>query len=70
MKRIIDYSIATGTFLKKACKRYASLYKGKKWYVKTLLALATFFLALIIYLGAVDINFLWLFGKSPGFSDI
>ena len=70
MKRIIDYSKATGTFLKKACKRYVSLYKGKKWYVKTMLALATFFLALIIYLGAVDINFLWLFGKSPGFSEI
>lgn len=24
-------------------------------------------MALVVYLGAVDINFLWLFGKSPGF---
>ena len=27
-------------------------------------------IALFIYLGAVDINFLWLFGKSPGFAQI
>lgn len=46
---------------------YKSLYKGKAWYVKTLVALASFIFALFLYLGAVDINFLWLFGKSPGF---
>ena len=32
--------------------------------------MATAMTALIVYLGAVDINFLWLFGKSPGFSEI
>lgn len=46
---------------------YASLYRGKTWYVKTLVALVSCIVALIVYLGAVDINFLWLFGKSPGF---
>lgn len=46
---------------------YKGLYQGKAWYVKTLVAIASCIIALIIYLGAVDINFLWLFGKSPGF---
>ena len=46
---------------------YKSLYKGRPWYIKTISAFATFIIALIIYLGMVDINFLWLFGKSPGY---
>ncbi|MBO7610406.1 MAG: penicillin-binding protein [Muribaculaceae bacterium] len=44
---------------------YKSLYKGRPWYVKTLVALATVIVLFILYLIAVDINFLWLFGKSP-----
>lgn len=34
------------------------------------MALLSGLIALIIYLGAVDLNFLWLFGKSPGFAQI
>lgn len=46
---------------------YKGLYQGKAWYTKTLVALASCIVAFILYLGAVDINFLWLFGKSPGY---
>lgn len=49
---------------------YKSLYQGRPWYVKTGMALLSGLIALIIYLGAVDLNFLWLFGKSPGFAQI
>ena len=49
---------------------YKSLYQGRAWYTKTVVALASCIVAFILYLGAVDINFLWLFGKSPGFSRI
>lgn len=49
---------------------YKSLYQGKAWYTKTGVAILSGFIALIVYLGAVDINFLWLFGKSPGFTQI
>ena len=49
---------------------YKGLYKGKKWYVKTAAAIVTMMVLLVLYLGAVDINFLWLFGKSPGISQI
>ena len=46
---------------------YKGLYQGRAWYTKTLVALASCIVAFILYLGAVDINFLWLFGKSPGY---
>ena len=59
----------TGRWLKKAGKGFASLYRGP-WYKKTLVWIATFILSFILLLIAVDINFLNLFGKSPGFKDI
>ena len=49
---------------------YKNLYHGRTWYTKTGIALLSGLIALIIYLGAVDLNFLWLFGKSPGFAQI
>lgn len=49
---------------------YKGLYKGSKWYTKTCLAFTTFIIAFLLYLIMVDVNFLWLFGKSPGMSAI
>ena len=49
---------------------YKRLYKGKAWYVKTLVGIASCIVAFFLYLGMVDMNFLWLFGKSPGFFTI
>ncbi len=49
---------------------YKQQYIGRPWYAKTGIALLSGLIALFIYLGAVDINFLWLFGKSPGFAQI
>ena len=46
---------------------YRNLYKGRAWYTKTLIGFASFIVAFILYLGAVDINLFWLFGKSPGY---
>ena len=46
---------------------YKGLYKGRAWYTKTLIGFVSFIALILIYLGAVDINFLWLFGKSPGY---
>ena len=53
--------------LRRFCHWYAWLYKGRAWYTKTIVTLISLILLFIIYLGAVDINFLWLFGKSPGY---
>ena len=47
-----------------------SLYAGHKWYNKAGIAFLTFIFAFLLYLFMVDINFLWLFGRSPGMSSI
>ena len=49
---------------------YKSIYKGRRWYVKAISVLGTLVVLFMLYLGAVDINLFWLFGKSPGWSDI
>lgn len=49
---------------------YKGLYKGRKWYTKTGVAILSAIIAFFVYLFMVDINFLWLFGKSPRFSQI
>ena len=46
---------------------YKNLYKGRPWYMKTITGIVSMIVLLFLYLGAVDINFLWLFGKSPGY---
>ena len=49
---------------------YIHLFKGRRWYVKILSGILSFILFLIVYFGMIDINFLGLFGKSPGFYEI
>ena len=49
---------------------YKHLYHSKKWYSRLAIGFASFIVAFILYLFMVDINFLWLFGKSPGLSSI
>ena len=49
---------------------YKSIYKGRPWYIKTISVLGTLVVLFMLYLGAVDLNLFWLFGKSPGWSDI
>ena len=46
---------------------YKGLYVGKPWWKKTIIGFVSCIVALFIYLGMVDMNFLWLFGKSPGY---
>ena len=49
---------------------YRHLYHGARWYKKALVSLTTFIAIFILYLVMVDVNFLWLFGKSPSLSSI
>ncbi len=49
---------------------YKRLYAGKPWYVKGLYAMATLFVTIVLTLVAVNMNFLWLFGKSPSLFEI
>ena len=52
------------------CKWYKGLFIGRPWYVKLCTVTVSLFLLFISYLVAVDINFLWLFGRSPSMSVI
>ena len=49
---------------------YKGLYKERKWYTKAGIGFASFIVAFMLYLFMVDINFLWLFGRSPGLISI
>ena len=51
--------------VKKAFNWYIGIFKGRPWYIKILSTIASIFVFFALYLIAVDINFLWLFGKSP-----
>jgi len=45
-------------------------YRTLPWYRKLANAFVTFVVLFLLYLFLVDINFLWLFGKSPGLKSI
>ena len=49
---------------------YKGLYQGRRWYTKLGVGFASFVVAFLLYLVMVDINFLWLFGRSPGINAI
>ncbi len=56
-------------WLRRAGRAFLSLYHGP-WWKLTLTWLATLLAFLALLLVAVDVNFLWLFGRTPGFADI
>lgn len=70
MKYIRQIIGAAWLYMKNAFKWYIGIFKGRPWYIKILSTIASLIVAVILYLGAVDINFLGLFGKSPSMSTI
>lgn len=58
------------TLFKQCGQWYKGLYRGRPWYVKTAVGLATLVVTFLLYLIMVDMNFLWLFGKSPSIHDV
>ncbi|MCD8317803.1 MAG: transglycosylase domain-containing protein [Paraprevotella sp.] len=66
MKQILE---KIGAWLKKAKIKFTDLYRGPL-YKRTIVWIVTCVVAFILLLIAVDINFLYLFGKSPGFKEI
>ncbi|MDD7621058.1 MAG: transglycosylase domain-containing protein [Prevotella sp.] len=70
MNRLYVWLLSARKQLSRFANWYASLFKNTKWYVKTITVLTTLIALFILYLGAVDVNLFWLFGKSPGFFDI
>ena len=50
--------------MRQAWEWYASQYRGR-WYQKLITPIASTFIVFFLYLGAVVLNFLYLFGVSP-----
>lgn len=48
---------------------YWAQYRGR-WYQRIITPIATFFILFFLFMAAVDVNFLWLFGKSPSLSEL
>ena len=44
---------------------YIGIFRGRPWYIKIVSTVASLIVIFVLYLLAVDANFLWLFGKSP-----
>ena len=66
---IVTFGKKTAAYCKTALhatwKGFCWFFKGRPWYIKILSTLLTLVLMLMLYLLAVDNNFLYLFGKSP-----
>lgn len=68
-KKSYDKIKALLLFLKTKSKQFGRWYKGqfkgRPWWYKTIAGILSFFVFTIVYFTAVNLNFLWLFGKSP-----
>ena len=66
--------ISTGTFDKRNERtmeiNLKKLFFSGSWYKKTAVWLAAIAAIIILFFVAVDFNFCYLFGRSPGFDDI
>ena len=52
-------------YIKKPFIWYIHLFKGRPWYIKILSTIVSIILFFFLYLGAVDVNLFFLFGRSP-----
>ncbi len=68
--RITSFFSGVVRYYKRFNAWYKGLYDGKPWYVKSAVALCTLFVTLVLTVVAININFLWLFGKSPSLGEI
>ncbi|MFT4073286.1 MAG: transglycosylase domain-containing protein [Dysgonamonadaceae bacterium] len=69
-KAIIKFFNDSRSKIKSFFKAKHEYFKNSPWYRKTILVIATLFVLFFLYLFLVDMNFLWLFGKSPSISSL
>ncbi len=76
-KKILSFLLVIREFIKLRLIKFIDWRKarlvrfhGLVWYRKIANVIITSFILFLFYLFIVDINFLWLFGKSPGLSSI
>lgn len=70
LRRIGSLFSLIGKGIKRFWRWYVNLYRGRKWWFRSLVALLSLIALIVCYVLAVMCNFLWLFGKSPSAHDI
>lgn len=69
MKKYIENIKRLLSKVKQILKRfgywYVHRFKGQPWWYKAIAGIISFVVFVILYFTAVNLNFLWLFGKSP-----
>ena len=69
MKKYIENIKRLLSKVKQILKRFGHWYvhrfKGQPWWYKAIAGIISFVVFVILYFTAVNLNFLWLFGKSP-----
>ncbi len=74
MNNTKDRILSVFSWFTAKCKSFWTWYKGcyvgRPWYIKTTTIIVSLLVAFFLYLGAVDVNLFWLFGKSPGWIEI
>ena len=74
MNNTKDRILSVFSWFTAKCKSFWTWYKGcyvgRPWYIKTTTIIVSLLVAFFLYLGAVDVNLFWLFGKSPGWVEI
>lgn len=69
MKKYIENIKRLLSKVKQILKRFGHWYvhrfKGQPWWYKAIAGIISFVVFIILYFTAVNLNFLWLFGKSP-----
>ena len=69
MKKYIENIKRLLSKVKQILKRFGHWYvhrfKGQLWWYKAIAGIISFVVFVILYFTAVNLNFLWLFGKSP-----
>lgn len=69
MKKYIENIKRLLSKVKQKLKRFGHWYvhrfKGQPWWYKAIAGIISFVVFVILYFTAVNLNFLWLFGKSP-----
>ena len=69
MKKYIENIKQLLSKVKQILKRFGHWYvhrfKGQPWWYKAIAGIISFVVFVILYFTAVNLNFLWLFGKSP-----
>ena len=70
LQKIVDFlKLCWGKF-KGIGRWYKNLYKGQPWYQKIGVGFISTIVLILLYLVAVDVNFLYLFGDMPSYSNL